>query len=131
LGATSSIRPEIWTNFAEHAWGFIFPLLGVLGLAGMFLFNRRGHDLQAFLSSSIFIVGMLASTAFGLFPNLLPASTDSRLSLTVYNSMAGEYGLGVGLTWWVIGALLALGYFFYLFRSFRGKVRLQAEGEGY
>ena len=34
------------------------------------------------------------------------------------------------IAYWVhIGAILAFGYFFYLFRMFKGKVRL--EGEGY
>ena len=71
---------------------------------------------------------MLASTAFGLFPNVLPASTDPKYNLTVYNTSAPGYGLSVGIVWWVIGIILALGYFTYLFYSFRGKVKLHAEG---
>jgi cytochrome d ubiquinol oxidase subunit II len=74
---------------------------------------------------------MLASTAFGLFPCVLPASTGDRFSLTVYTTIAPEYGLGVGLVWWVIGMIIAAGYFTYVFRSFRGKVDLPPEGEGY
>ena len=131
LISTSSIRPGIWTNFTEHPWGFVFPLLGVLGLVGMVYYNRKAQDSPAFVSSSTFIAGMLASTAFGLYPNLLPASTGPQYSLTVNNSMAGQYGLGVGIVWWSIGVVLALGYFTYLFLSFRGKIHLPAEGEGY
>ncbi len=131
LISTSSIRPETWTNFTEHLWGFIFPFLGVLGLVGMIHHNRTNQDIRAFLSSTTFIAGMLASTAFGLFPNVLPASTDPKHSLTVYNTIAHEYGLGVGLVWWTIGIVIALGYFIYLFYSFRGKIKLSAEGEGY
>lgn len=131
LVSTSSIRPEIWDNFTAHIWGFIFPTLGVAGLVGMRYYNRRPQDTRAFLSSAAFIAGMLASTAFGLFPNVLPASTDPRHSLTVYNTIAGEYGLGVGLIWWTIGIVIALGYFTYLFYSFSDKIKLSAEGEGY
>ena len=131
LISTSSIRPEIWSNFTGHAWGFLFPLLGVAGLMGMVSFNRRAEDGRAFLSSTMFIAGMLASTAFGLFPNLLPASTGSQYSLTVHNSIAGQYGLAVGIVWWIIGVVLALVYFAYLFLTFRGKIQLPAEGEGY
>jgi len=128
LAAASAIRPEIWSNYAQYPWGGIFPLLGVLGLCGMIYYNRTNQDTPAFISSSIFIGGMLASTAFGLFPNVLPASTDPKYSLTVYNTAAPRYGLGVGIVWWVIGIVLALGYFTYLFYSFRGKVKLHAEG---
>ena len=115
----------------QHPWGYAFPLIGAFGLAGMIYYNRPSQDTRAFLSSAMFIGGMLASTAFGLFPNVLPASTDPKLSLTVYNTIAQEYGLGVGLIWWVIGMVMALCYFTYLFYSFRGKIILSAQGEGY
>ncbi len=128
LVAASSIRPEIWNNYAEHPWGYCLPLLALLGLGGMFVFRRTKDDTKAFLSSSTFIGAMLASTAFGLFPNVLPASTDPKFNLTVYNTAAGEYGLGVGIVWWTIGIVIALGYFTYLFYSFRGKVKLHPEG---
>jgi len=131
LISTSEIRPGVWSNFADHSWGFVFPLIGVSGLVGMIYYNRTRKDSRAFVSSTAFIAGMLASTAFGLFPNVLPASTDPNYSLTVYNTIAHEYGLGVGLVWWTIGIVIALGYFTYLFYSFRGKVKLPAGGEGY
>ncbi len=128
LIASSSIRPEIWSNYTEHIWGWMFPLMAGLGMGGMFYFNKKREDTRAFLSSSAFIGGMLASTAFGLFPNVLPASTDPKFNLTVYNTAASDYGLGVGIVWWTIGIIIALGYFTYLFYSFRGKVKLHAEG---
>ena len=126
--ATSVIRPGIWTNYAAHAWGWIFPLLGAAGLFGMLYFNRKQEDVKAFLSSSVFIGGMLSSTAFGLFPCVLPSSTIESYGLTVYNTAAQSYGLGIGIAWWTVGILLAIGYFTYLFRSFRGKVNVREEG---
>jgi cytochrome d ubiquinol oxidase subunit II len=126
--STSEIRPDIWRNFAEHEWGFIFPILGAAGLCGMFYFNRRSADVKAFLSSCAFIVGMLSSTAFGLFPSVLPSSTIPAYGLTVYNTAARSYGLGIGIAWWTVGIVVALGYFIYLFRSFRGKVHVTPEG---
>jgi cytochrome d ubiquinol oxidase subunit II len=129
--ATWSIHPEIWDNYAGHVWGWIFPLAGLAGMAGMFYYTRAGRDARAFIASSVFIGGMLASTAFGLYPNVLPASTHPAYSLTVYNTMTSHYGLGVGVIWWSIGIVLALGYFVYLFVSFRGKVQVPPPGEGY
>jgi len=100
-------------------------------MAGMFLFRFKINDTKAFLSSSIFIIGMLGATAFGLYPNVLPASTGPAYSLNVHNTMAGEHGLQVGLIWWIIGIILTIGYFSYLFYSFRGKIRVTEETEGY
>lgn len=129
--ATSVIRPAIWDNFIQYPPGFLFPFLGLLGILGMIYFNMIGQDFRAFISSSGFIAGMLGATAFGLFPNLLPASTDPAYSLTVYNAAAKPYALGVGLHWWVIGILLALGYGTYLHIAFKGKVSAPVAEEGY
>jgi cytochrome d ubiquinol oxidase subunit II len=111
--------------------GFLLPLLGLLGIIGMIFYNVTARDFRAFLSSSAFIAGMLGATAFGLYPDLLPASTDPAYSLTVYNSAAKPYALGVGLNWWIIGILLALGYGTYLHVAFKGKVTKPAADEGY
>jgi cytochrome d ubiquinol oxidase subunit II len=131
LIATTIIRPTIWDNYTKSPWVFLFPSLGLLGWMGGFYFRIKNKDTAVFLSSSLFITGMAASTAFGLFPNILPASTEAHFSLTVYNSAAPAYGLGVGLVWWMIGMIAACGYFAYLFYSFKGKIKLPAEGEGY
>jgi cytochrome bd ubiquinol oxidase subunit II len=126
--AARAIRPSIWDNFDRYPWGYVVLLLAVAGLMGVRVFARRNRDTCAFLSSSLFIGGMLASTAFSLFPVVLPASTDARFSLTIYNTAAQEYGLWVGLLWWTIGMIIALGYFAYIFYIFRGKVQLREEG---
>jgi cytochrome d ubiquinol oxidase subunit II len=131
FAATAWIRPSIWDDYFKHPWGFIFPVIGLVGLCGMFFYRIQCNDRAAFFSSSAFILGMGASTAFALYPNLLPASTNPAYNLTIYNTAAGEYGLRVGLVWWIIGIVLAGVYFTYLFYSVRGKVKLPAEGEGY
>lgn len=51
---------------------------------------------------------------------VLPARNPAY-SLTVTSTKAGIYGLKIGLVWWVIGMMLAAGYFtFYTARS-RGR----------
>jgi cytochrome d ubiquinol oxidase subunit II len=130
LVATSIIRPEIWDNYQLHPWGWSFPLLGLAGALGMIIFNRRRDDLKAFLSSSAFVIGMLAATAFSAYPVLLKSSINPAFSLTVENAKAQEYGLSVGLVWWILGFVLTVGYFTFVYRSFRGKVKL-GEESGY
>lgn len=131
FAATSYIRPGMWDNYLHHVWGFIFPILGLGGLAGMVFFRSKNDDLKTFLSSALFILGMMSGTAFGLYPNLLPSSIKPEYSLTVQNAKAGDYGLQVGSVWWIIGIVLALAYFVYLFYTFRGKVVITEDSEGY
>src|SRR6266581_3335003 len=131
--ATIYIRPTTLDNYKQHAIGFLIPAVVYASLAVMIHAIRKGADPAkeklAFVASALYIVGMLVGAAFGLYPVVLPASTDPARNLTIYNTAAGHHGLSVGFTWWILGMILALGYFFFLFRMFKGKVRL--EGEGY
>jgi len=133
LVATIYIRPNILDNYKQHVIGFLVPAVVYGSLAVMIFAIRKGAEIPAeklaFVASAFYIVGMLVGAAFALYPVVLPASTDPARSLTIYNTAAGHHGLTVGLTWWILGAILALVYFFFLFRMFKGKVRL--EGEGY
>ena len=133
LAATIYIRPGVLDNYRQHAVGYLIPVVVFASLAVMIYAIRKGKDLAmeklAFVGSALYIVGMLVGAAFALYPVVLPASTDPARDLTIYNTAAGRHGLTVGFTWWILGMLLALGYFFFLFRMFKGKVRL--EGEGY
>ena len=89
----------------------------------------KDRERLAFQASCGYIVGMLVGAAFALYPVVLPASTDPVYDLTIHNTAAGEHGLRVGVIWWTIGMALAVSYFVFVYRTFRGKVSL--EGEGY
>jgi cytochrome bd ubiquinol oxidase subunit II len=115
-------------NFRSRPWGWIMPLVVLASLVVMQFFLRKGRDLAAFLSSTTYIVGMLGGAAFAMYPYLLPASSNPSYSLTIYNAKTGAYSLSVGLIWWVIGVALAIAYFAFLYRSFKGKVVLDVEG---
>lgn len=119
--ATYFVQPQIKAGFTAHPWGVIFPLLALAGLVGTRYWSHAGHDLLAFFASCAFILGLLLSTAFGLYPTVLPA-VKPAYSLTISNASASQYGLGVGLIWWSIGILLAIFYFAFTYRLFWGKV---------
>jgi cytochrome d ubiquinol oxidase subunit II len=129
LAATWFVRPSIKENYLHYPIGFLIPLVVFGSLVVMLLATRQGKEKQAFVASSVYITGMLVGAVFALYPVVLPASTDPALNLTIYNSAAGAHGLLVGLVWWIPGMLIALGYFVFVYRMFRGKVQL--EGGGY
>jgi cytochrome bd ubiquinol oxidase subunit II len=129
LGATLYIRPEVLKNYKDYPIGLLIPVLVIASLGAMLWLSRRHRELGAFLGSCGYIVTMLVGAAFALYPVVLPASTDRNYSLTISNTAAGEHGLAVGFIWWTLGAIIAIAYFVFVFRMFRGKVRI--EGEGY
>ena len=71
------------------------------------------------------------ATAAGVYPEILISTLDARYNLNIENAAAGPMSLSIGLIWWGFAILLAIGYFIYLFRSFRGKVTADAEGYGH
>ncbi len=122
------VQPLLVKSFEEHPWGAIFPILAVGGLVGIRVFLKRQNELAAFLASGVFLLGMLCAAAMGLYPNVLPSNMDPTRSLTVTNVAAAQYGLEIGLLWFVPAFALALGYSAFVYRHFAGKVRLEESG---
>jgi len=127
---TAVVRPRTMHNFSEYPLAYVIPLAVAVSLAAMWTFERQAREMAAFLSSCAYIVAMLAGVAAALYPSLLPASGDPARDITIYNAATGEYALRVGLIWWALGMGLAFGYFVFVYRMFRGKVRPE-EGHGY
>jgi cytochrome d ubiquinol oxidase subunit II len=126
LWATLAIRKELLNNYKLFPVLFLVPLAVVASLVCMFLFQRRGLDKAAFLCSSAYLIFMLVGAAIAVYPNLLTSTTDQALNITVYNAATGAHSLSIGLIWWGFGMALALGYFVFVYRMFKGKVATQS-----
>jgi cytochrome d ubiquinol oxidase subunit II len=127
---TFQIQPQVKSNFARWPVGIIFPVLAVGGIAGVLFELRKGEERKAFLASCAYLAGMLTSVVFGVYPMVLPAR-NPMYSLTLTSAKAADYGLRIGLAWWILGIILAAGYFTYVYRSFTGKVVVDKDSHGY
>ncbi len=125
LIAVANLRDEILVNYRNYPITWLVPAAVIGSLAAIKYFNAKGNDKGAFIGSSAYLAFMLVGAVVALFPNILPA-IDPAHSLTIYNSSAGSYGLGVGLIWWSVGIVIAVGYFVFLFRTFKGKVKVES-----
>jgi cytochrome d ubiquinol oxidase subunit II len=119
--ASFAVQPLLRASFAAAPWGFVFPAIAIAGLLGVRLSRTEETELRGFLCSSVSILGLLTSAAFGVFPNLLTARTNPSFSLTIHNAAAEVYGLRIGLIWWIVGMILASAYTFFVYRHFAGK----------
>jgi cytochrome d ubiquinol oxidase subunit II len=129
--ASFRVQPHVPANLEDHPWGYVFPALALAGLGGMAWCILKRDDIKSFLASCVYLLGMLTSVVFGLYPLVLPARPNPAFSLTVSNAKAGDYGLRVGVVWWIIGMILVSGYFIYVYRHFAGKVNPEGGEEGY
>jgi cytochrome d ubiquinol oxidase subunit II len=128
---TAWIQPGIFANLLARPWSIVFVLLMLAGLWGTFKYTKDGRELAAFLSSSAFLVGLMAATMAGNYPFWLRSTVNPAYSLTAANSAAANYGLRIAVLWFSVGIVLAVGYFVTLFRSIRGKVGEHPNGHGY
>jgi cytochrome d ubiquinol oxidase subunit II len=126
LPATIAVRPSALANYKAHPILFLIPALVVATLIGVLSFTRQKKPLAAFLSSCLYLVFMLVGAAAGLYPTLLPSSSDASRNITIASAIAGPHSLHVGLVWWSLGLILALGYFITSYWLFRGKVSAEA-----
>jgi cytochrome d ubiquinol oxidase subunit II len=117
------VQPHLLDQISNHPWGYVFPALAISGLFGMRHFNTSAAGNYAFVFSCMYMAGIAASTAFGVFPYVLPSTLNPSFSLTVYNSAAPLHSLEIGLAWFVPALLLAVVYLVVVYRNFAGKVR--------
>jgi cytochrome d ubiquinol oxidase subunit II len=130
--ATFRVQPHVLESFRDRPCGWVLPLLAISGLAGVRWFLRdENSSLAAFMSSCAYLLGMLTSVVFGVYPYVLLSSTDSAYALTIHNASAAPYGLKIGLVWWTIGMALAMGYFTFLYRHIFGRAASDSESDAY
>ena len=127
LGATIAVRPASLDNYFKYPFTFVVPVGVVASLAGIWLLNRKGQPVKAFLDSSLYLFFMLAGACWGLYPTLLPASTGAANDITLVRALSGPHTLAVGLVWWSFGMTLAAAYIVFVYTKFRGKVDLNLE----
>lgn len=116
------IEPQPFRNFIDKPWLWVFPILSFTGLFGLFWVRSFQKDYSGFIFSTLFLSGGFAGTAVSIFPQILPSTNSINPSLTIYNVAAHDYGLSVGLYWFVIAVVLVAIYMFIQYKVFKGKI---------
>jgi cytochrome d ubiquinol oxidase subunit II len=127
LFATLAIHPNLLANYKALPIGYAIPVLVFASLIGVFVFQKGRQEVAAFVCGALYLAFMLVGAVYSLYPVILPA-IDPQYSLTIANSITANYALQIGLRWWTIGIVIALGYFVFLYSMFRGKVTLENHG---
>ena len=126
--AVPFVQPSLALNFAGHPMEYLVPLSGVAALAYGLYLRQRQRDTAVFFASTVFILLMLASVMFGMYPNILVSSTNPMFSLTVFNAATDSYGLTIGFAWFGVGFVLLLAYQVYVYSLFWGKTPSDVHG---
>ncbi|HSV98440.1 MAG TPA: cytochrome d ubiquinol oxidase subunit II [Spirochaetota bacterium] len=85
-------------------------------------FASTGKMGASFAMSSLSFAGLWGIVGVTHFPNLVKATGDAALSITIYNASSGEKTLTVMLWIALIGMPIVILYTAFVYRVFRGKV---------
>jgi cytochrome d ubiquinol oxidase subunit II len=127
--STFSVQPQAARNLADAPWGAILPAGATAALATCFISTLRRRPVLPLAASSAFLLLMLGTAAFTVFPYVLPSNVNPNAGLSVYNSNPGPYGLQIGLMWWIPGMLLAIGYTVFTHLHFRERIAVIVEAD--
>lgn len=120
--ATIQVQPKLLQGIEARPLAWLLSAGVVASLVAIPLTLKGKSESAPFMASTGLITSMLAATAVGVYPTLLSSTIDPANDLNIHNSASGDLSLHVGIFWWVPAIILAIIYFTYLFRSFRGKV---------
>ena len=94
-GATFLIWNQLETG---EPWTWVPVLVAAIGLVASVVAIRAGRDGWAFLATGIAIAAAVLALFGGLYPDVMPSTTDAAYSLTVENASSTPYTLKI-MTW--------------------------------
>jgi cytochrome d ubiquinol oxidase subunit II len=106
--ASVIVQPRLLQNVGRYPVGAVLPLVAIAGL----VVARSSLALaptRAFLGSATFVLGLILSAAYAIFPYALAARVPAR-SLGVTEAAAHPATLSAMLIWWLPGIALASAY---------------------
>ncbi|HZJ55269.1 MAG TPA: cytochrome d ubiquinol oxidase subunit II [Myxococcaceae bacterium] len=123
--ATTRVAPELPATAAHRPLVWILVVLLVASASALVLGLVRGNPALGFAGSAGTLFTLLGTGAAARWPVLLRSNLAPSLSLDAFAAATTHHGLRVALSWTLVGLPLACGYFVFLARAFRGKVRLE------
>lgn len=109
-------------NFLDFPYLFLFPTLTIVGIVGLINIKKYKKDYMGFMYSSIFLFGSFITGVAAIFPEFLPSTNNINPGLSITNTAAAEYGLTIGLYWWMLAIVLVVFYFIFQYKIFNGKM---------
>ncbi len=103
-------------------WTWISVAVAAVALVGASLANASGREGWAFVGTGIAIAAAVVTLFGGLYPDVMPSTTNAAFSLTVHNASSTPYTLRI-MTW--VAALftpVVLGYQAWTYWVFRRRV---------
>ncbi|MBZ9778933.1 cytochrome d ubiquinol oxidase subunit II [Psychroflexus sp. CAK8W] len=114
--------------FNENKVLYVVPFLVFLSIANVPRLASKKKYGWAFIFTSLTIALLLVIVAFELYPRLLLSNSEIENSITIYNAAASTKTLKIMMGFVAIGGPLVIMYSYFVYKTFWGKVKTDAEG---
>lgn len=121
---TLAFIPHLSVRFFENPILFGVPFLMFLSIANIPRLVHKRKYFPAFIFSSLTVSFLLILVAIELYPTMLISTVDEAYNLTIYNASSSDKSLSIMLIMAAIGTPLVVFYTLFVYKTFRGKVRL-------
>jgi cytochrome d ubiquinol oxidase subunit II len=125
------VRPDLpgQAIYNPFCWlGSIVAIVStILLISG--LMTRR--EMRAFIGSNFLLVGLLAAGVSEIFPIMLYSTLAPENSLTAYTVSSSPSSFHLASIWWPVGFVLAIAYFVFISRCYRGRVSVKQDTQGF
>lgn len=126
----TAFATRLYDNFLAHPVWLLVPLVAVIALVAERFELAGGNSLHAFFASCAVIVLVTFTGIIGLYPNLIPSSSDPSYSLTIWNSASGPKTLTVMTIVVAIFVPIVIAYQIVVYHFFRHKVSRDDAAQG-
>lgn len=124
--ATVIYMPHMIQHIFDKPFTIIFPIIAFLSIFNIPRLVNKGRDGWAFIFSCLSIASLLVLFGLGTYPTIVRSTINPDThSLTIFNAASSQKTLGILLIVVAIGIPLVLAYGAWVYRIFRGKVRLE------
>lgn len=124
LNKTVALAAGGWlSNYSEFPWMIVAPVLGIFAGLACAYFSKVGNAGLAFVSSALFITGVILTAGFSMFPFLMPSSTMPEVSLTVWDATSSQMTLNIMFIVACVFVPIVLSYTAYGFYVMRGRIK--------
>ncbi len=124
--ATVVYMPHMTQHILHMPYTILFPIVAFLAIFNVPRLVYKGKDGWAFIFSCLSIACLLILFGLGTYPTIVRSTISPETnSLTIFNAASSEKTLKILLTVVAIGIPMVLAYGVWVYRIFRGKVKLE------
>jgi cytochrome d ubiquinol oxidase subunit II len=105
------VDPYGWlSNYSDHPWTVLFPILGFAGLGSAVALSIRDRAGLGLIMSGLGITGVILTAGAAMFPFIMPSSSNPNSSLIAWDATSSHLTLTVMFWAAVIFLPIILGY---------------------